>query len=336
MQIGSEAARRFYDALGLSPDWAPLSQVVLVLIFAEIAPLVAGRRYAEHVAITGAPILYFTSLLLKPIIWFFDALCRLCNRLVGSPISAGLSLSREELQNMLEEWEEDEPEEFRTMVSRIFSLKNKTAKELMEPLGAVQLVPSLCTIGEVKSLLASSYTPYLPIYHREFKNIVAIAYPRDLLRFSDDKRVREYARPPWFITEQTSILQILQQFRHNNQSVAVVLDEAGLALGVLTFDAITDEIFGCSDDWDSFEEVEPLVHDILIERSFPGETRVAEFNRQFHAHLNVEGAETLEQLMTLKLGHAPLRGESVYIDRFELTVEEVSFLGIKTLSVKSL
>src|SRR5580658_9565833 len=51
--IGSEYSRRFYDAMGLSPDLAPLSQIVIVLIFAEISPMFAGRRYAEHVAMLG-------------------------------------------------------------------------------------------------------------------------------------------------------------------------------------------------------------------------------------------------------------------------------------------
>ena len=48
--IGSECARRFYAALGLNPDLAALTQILLVLIFAEISPMFAGRRYAEHVA----------------------------------------------------------------------------------------------------------------------------------------------------------------------------------------------------------------------------------------------------------------------------------------------
>ena len=335
LQLGSEAARRFYESVGLSPDWAPLSHVILVLIFAEIAPLVAGRRYAEHAAMLGVPVLYFSSLVLTPVIWFFDVLCRLSNYLARSPRPAGLALSREELQKMLEAREETEPEEFTEIVTNIFSLKNKTAKELMEPLKAVQMIPAICTVAEMRSLLTSSYTPYLPIYQREPQNVIAVAYPRDLLRISEDKRVRDYARPPWFITENTSILQILKQFRYNNQSVAVVLNEAGLAMGILTLDAVIDEIFGRSDEWDSFEEVAPLIHDILVERSFPGEMTVAEFNRQFHAHIEALEGETLEELVTRLLGHPPAKGETVHIDQFELTVEEPSLLGAKIISIKS-
>jgi putative hemolysin len=336
LQLGSEASRRFYEAMGLSPDWAPLSQIFLVLIFAEIAPLLAGRRYPEHVAMLGVPILYFSSLVLKPIIFSFDLLCRFSNWLVGSPKPQGLYLSREELQKILEAREEAEPEEFHDVVSNIFSLKNKTAKELMQPLSQVQMISSGATVGDVRHLLSMSYTPYLPIYVQQVHNIVGIIYPRDLLRLKDQSQVRMYARPPWFITEKTSILQILKQFRRNNQSVAVVLNERGLAVGLLTLDAIIDEIFGRLDQWDSFEEVEPHIHDILVERSFPGEMKIADFNRQFQVHLNPHGAETLEELVVQELGHPPTKGDSVRLDEFELTVEEITLLGIKTISIKSL
>ena len=67
--IGSEAARRFYESLGMSPDIASITQIILVLIFAEISPMLAGRRYAEHVVLLGIPILFGFSVLFRPFIW---------------------------------------------------------------------------------------------------------------------------------------------------------------------------------------------------------------------------------------------------------------------------
>ena len=338
--VGSECARHLYVSLGLNPDWSPLSQIVLVIIFAEVAPMFAGRRYAEHAAMLGIPLLYLFSILLRPIIWVLDWLCRGVNYLIGHPVSSDQYLSREELQNIIEEREEviipaTVKKEFNTIVTNIFSLKNKTAKELMQPLSAVQMIPSFCTVGEMRTILNTRYSDYLPIYHRTAQNIVAIAYPRDLLRIQDNKRVREQARPPWFITEKNSILQILKQFRRNNQSVAVVLNDAGLAIGVLTLDEIVDEVFGRSDEWMSFGDVVPRTHHIIVDRSFPGDMLLSEFNTQFHVHLGFDDAETLEELMTKALGHLPSKGESVRVDQFELTVEEASLLGAKMISVRT-
>lgn len=338
--VGSESSRHFYDALGLSPDLAPISQLFLVLIFAEISPLFAGRRYAEHVVMLGIPILYATSILLRPIIWLLDLLCLAFNRLLKNQKGAGLYLTREELQKVIEEQEvipaKPAQAEFDTIVGRIFSLKNKRARELMRPLPEVSMVPSICTIAEMRALLSSEYSPFLPIYHKTPENIVAIAYPRDLLRFPENTRVREHARPPWFITENTSILQILKQFQRNNKSLAVVLNDAGLARGILTLDEIVDEIFGQVDSWPSFDEIMPRMHHVVLDRTFDGDMRIADFNAQFHVHLPDEGAETLNELVTAKLGHPPAKGESVRLDQFELTVEEASLLGAKEISIRTI
>jgi CBS domain containing-hemolysin-like protein len=342
LQLGSESSRRLYDSLGLSPDWAPLTQVIFVIIFAEIAPMVAGRRYAEHAAMIGIPILYFCSILFRPIIWLFNALCQLSNRLIGSPAPGKQYLSREELQKILEEREEvlfSKPEkvEFNTIVANIFSLKNKTAKELMQPLESIQMIPAFCSVAELRTLLTAHYTPYIPIYHRRPENIVAIAYPRDLLRLNENKRVREHARSPWFITENTSILQILKQFRRNNQSIAVVLNEAGLAIGILTLDEIIDEIFGRSDQWMAFGDVVPEVHRVFVDRTFSGDMKIKDFNEKYHVKLEAEEEEeTFEELMTRLLGHRPSKGEALRIDQFELTVEEAPLIGNLTIAIRTI
>ncbi len=334
LQIGSEAARRFYEALNLSPDWAPLSQVVIVLIFAEIAPLFAGRRYAEHAAMISVPVLYGVSYVLRPLIWLFNGFCLLVHRLLGSSEKAGLYLSREELQKILEEKDE---EDFNTTAAYIFSLRNMTARDLMQPLGSIQLIPSICTVSEMRSLLNSRYSPFVPIYHKNPENIIAIAYPRDLLRLQESKKVRDHARAPWFITEKDSIMAILRQFRRNNQSVAIVLNEAGLARGILTLDEIIDEIFGLSDHWMSYEEMVPRSHHVIVDRTFSGETEIAEFNKTYRVHLDAQGAKTLEELVTKLLGHPAAIGEIVRIDQFELTVEEASLLGgAKSISIRTI
>lgn len=339
--VGSECARRFYESLGVSPDWAPLSQIFIVLIFAEISPMFAGRRYAEHAAMLGIPILFFFSILLRPLIWLLDLICLGINRVIGKPVAPGIYLSREELQNIIEEKEETittagpVKEEFNTIVANIFTLKNKVAKDLMLSLTQATLVPSFCTLSEAQKIVKDKHVAFLPIYHRTPQNIVAVAYPRDLLRLSENKRIIESSRPPWFITENSSILHILKQFRRNNQSLAIVLNEKGLAVGVLSLDEIIDEIFGTTDDWMAFEEMVPRAYHVVVDRSFPGDQRLEEFNKQFGVNLAYREAETLEELMTLALGHPPSKGESIRIDQFELTVEEASLLGERTILVRT-
>lgn len=337
LQIGSECSRRFYESLGVNPDWAPLSQIFLVLIFAELAPIFAGRRYAEHVAMLGIPILYVTSIILRPLIWFFDFICHVINRLLRSPMREGLFFSREELQYMFEQHKEEQrpSKEINTIVGNIFSLKQKVAKDLMKPLESTQMIPSICNIGEMRTLLNYSYTPFLPIYERDPRQVLAIAYPRDLIRLTEEKKVRDYARPAWFITENSSILQILKQFRRNNQSIAVVLSDAGYGVGFLTLDEIIDSIFGKKDNWSSFEDIVPRMHHVIVDRTFPGDLLIADFNRKFHVHLDSGTATTLEELVENTLGHIPEKGESIHVDQFELSVEDTPLIGPKKISVRT-
>ena len=304
------------------------------MIFAELSPMFAGRRYAEHVALLLIPVFYFLSKILLPLILLFDLLCRGVNRLVGSPKSGRLYLSREELQGLIEQ--RDENKESSTVTGNIFSLKSKVAKELMTPLIQVQMIPSFCNLSELRRLLTLRYTPYLPIYHHHPQNIVSIAYPRDLLRVPENAQVREHARSAWFITESASILQILKQFRRNNQSVAVVLNEAGGATGILTLDAIVEEIFGLSHQGES-EENASVYRGLFIERTFPAEVAVKAFNLKYRASLPIDDdEETLGELAARLIGHIPTQGETVRLEGFELVVEEASILGVKALLIRSI
>ena len=336
MQFGSECARRFYSSLELSPDWAPITQIFIVLIFAELAPMFAARRYAENVCMLGVPILHLTSYILRPIVYILDLICRFISFLFGVKSRSGLYLSREELQKAIEERDDTPSEELDPVLMNIFSLKNKTAKDLMDPIEEMKCIPSEQTIGDLKQLLDRQPFPFVPVYHKSPKNIVAVAYPRDLLRHADDTRLRAYCRSPWFITEANSVLEIMKEFRQNNQSLAIVLNEKGEAIGSLTLDAVVDEIFGHRDDWISFGEYVPEQRKVLVDRSFPGSTALADINKWLHIDLPIkEDGETLEDLMELSLGRRPDLGDSVRVDSFELSVEETSFIAGRTILISS-
>ncbi len=337
MQFGSECARRFYMSLELSPDWAPISQIFIVLIFAELSPMFAARRYAENVCMLGIPIIYLTSFILRPVIFLLDLLCRSINFLFGVKTSSGLYLSREELQKAIEERDDSPKEKLDPVLMNIFSLKNKTAKDLMDPLEGMKTLSAEETVGALKKRLDLQPFPFVPLYHQNPQNIVAIAYPRDLLRHPDETPLRPHARSPWFITEKNNILDILKEFRSNNQSLAIVLSERGQAVGTLTLDAVVDEIFGERDDWISFGEYVPKKgKKILVDRSFPGSTPVADINQWLAIDLPIpeEGA-TLEELVEKELGRRPDRGDAIRLDSFELSVEESSLIAGRTILIRS-
>lgn len=336
LQVGSQSAREFYSSLGLNPDIAMITQTFFVVIIAELAPLFAARRYAEHVITLGIHILYGTYLLFAPFIFCVGLIARFIGWCMGyKELSSDFLISRDELQKILEMHQEGEGEgeEFNLVVSNIFSLRNKTAASAFIPLSKAHLMRATLSVKQFREELMRTSSPpsFIPLFHKQHQQIVAIAYLKDLIRAPEDRAVRSYARFPWFITQETPLIRILEQFRSNNQTVAIVLDGSGSACGILTLDVLLEEIFRGP----IFEaSSQPIA--AVIERSFPGSMKIATFNKQFGVHIKGEKAETLSELLIEHLEHPPSKGESIILSGFEFTVEETSLMGVKTVTIKSL
>ena len=343
--VGSECSRQLYASLGFNPDLAPLTQVIIVVIFAELAPMFAARRYAERVSMMGVPIIYGTAKLITPLLYVVGGIAKISNILFRTAeTKTDVFPTQEELQKMLQEQDEDKgrDEDFNLMVSQIFRLRTMEAKQLMDPLEAVQMLPSNCTVAHAREMSKKEMQPYFLIFHRDRANIIGILSLRDLIRAPDLKRVRDYARAPWFITQHVSVLQILKQFRHNNQTVAVILDDKGMGKGVLTLEDIIEELFGTIDNVARQSKASAVSNLLIVERTLPGNMPMAKFMEQFSISEEaldplVEHVEdmTLSQYFINALGHHPEEGDSLYIDPFELTVKETSLIDVKSVIIRT-
>ncbi|MBA3237601.1 MAG: HlyC/CorC family transporter [Parachlamydiaceae bacterium] len=341
MFAGSEFAREFHEAIGISPDLAPLSQVLIVLIFGELAPMFAARSHSEHMALLGIPILYTSAKILTPILWLLDYLTSFLNAIISrNKVKTAIYLTQEELQKILEEQEEDQiyasdREQFNAITSNIFSLRHKEASQIMTPIDRIPIVASTATIEQTRKLFKDRKVEYLPIYHNDRNNIVGIVLPRDLLRATETRKVREFGRTPWFVTQNTKLTHILKQFRHNNQEVAIILDPQGYAIGLITLDDVIEEIFGETPPTENSARRNRSSKRFVIDRTFLGTLTVDEFFNQFNVLLADDRDLTLAQLIETELGYHPETGESIYIDPFELIVKETSLHTIKTVSIKT-
>lgn len=329
LQIGSECSRKFYESIHLDPDLAPLTQVFLVVIFGELAPMFAARRYPTQIALALTPFMIFFSKLLSPVIWAFDALSRLVHKFMGKSKEVPLFFSREEVAIAFRERQD----ELNVLTERIFQLKNSTAEKIMTPLSQIIAAPAAATLAEVRHLLSLQYAPAIPLYRHQKQNIVAVANVRDLLHLEETQSIFEKGKSPWFVPRETSVLEILNQFRRNNQSLAIILDSSGQACGLLTLDQIVSQIFGK----EKFEAQSEAGKSILyIERTLSGQMEISEFNRMFGTDLKSSPKADLSDLITEMLGHPPAIGESVRIGSYIFTVIEPTLRGVKKVSIRSL
>jgi len=287
------------------------------------------------------PLVYASSKVLAPVIWILEKICSLTMWLVGEKESGhSVFLSQEELLKILEEQDEEihtegESEEINVIASNIFQLRGKTVQHVMTPLHAVAMLPSNSTINQMLDLLGRIKGEFIPIYHKQHNNIISIARPRDMLRASDTKRIRDFARPPWFITQNSTLFNILKQFRENKENCAVALDRQGNAVGLITLDSVLEEIFGkrIQGVVVSKESQAPVV---LKNRIFPGDMLVSDFNKQFHVDLGCDPNITLSDAIIEIIGHPPETDDEVIMQNFNMKIVEKTLLGVKSVSITSL
>ncbi len=338
LQIGSECSRRFYESISVNPDMAPLTQVFLVLIFAELTPMFAGRKYAEHVVMLGMPLLYLSAKIMTPFNWFLSLITKSVHFLItGKSSRQNIFLSRDEIQRAIEEKHQKphdlNEEDMNVLVSNIFSMEQKLSKHLMIPLHAVQMIPVHYSVGQMHSILNKTYHAHLPVYQNFRNKIIGIASCRYLIEVDATKQLTSYIHPPWFVMQNSTITQILKQFRCNNQKIAVVLDYNGQAIGILTLEDIITELFGSPVELPSMT---CALQDSLIERTFPGDMKIKDFNKEFNVSLKEDGTETLGQLVVKISNHNPDKDEIIHIDQFEIRIKESSLTGPKLLSIRTI
>lgn len=342
LQIGSECSRHFYASLDLNPSFAALTQACFVVVFAELAPMAAGRRYAEHAVMLGIGLVYFSSKILAPFTLVIDYMFRAIQWLLGKKDSGPppFSISREEMEKALEAHEEQgdraqgERSIFNHIAQNIFAVRSQTAKQVMTPLAALQMAPSNASVRQIWHTMHKTTATRLPLYHQTRSNILAIVSPRELLDKPFQKPALDYARPPWFILEQATLLEVLQQFQTNGQSIAVVLNASGAATGILTLEDIVDEIFG--KELPSVRQASFYRDFPLIDRTFSASLSLSELNCQYSLSLHDDKAISLAEFAQKHLHRTPEQGDVFRIGRLEFTIEEASLLGAKTISIRTL
>ncbi|WP_139414699.1 CNNM domain-containing protein [Chlamydia abortus] len=330
LQVGSESSRNCYKALGFSPDYAPFTQIFLVVIFAELLPLTISRKVPERLALWGAPILYYSHYVFYPLIQFIGSLTeRLYYLLNIKKEKLNSTLSRDEFQKALETHHEEQ--DFNVIATNIFSLSATSADQVCLPLDQVTMLPSTANVKDLRRKIKNTDMEFIPVYHKVRKNVIGIALPKDFVNKRPDDALIHNLHSPWFITAKSKLIRILKEFRDNRSSVAVVLNSSGEPMGILSLSAIFNILFNTT----NIAQLKPKTVSV-IERTFPGNTPLEDLQKELGIELTRYGVETLAQLVLQLLDTPAEIGTSVITDNLLLEVKEVSLYGIKSVSIKNL
>lgn len=193
------------------------------------------------------------------------------------------------------------------------------------------MLPSTANVKDLRRTIRNTDMDFVPIYHKERKNIIGIALPKDCVNKNPTDTLIHNLHSPWFITEKSKLIHILKEFRDNRSSVAVVLNTSGEPIGILSLNAVFKILFNTS----NIAQLKPKTVSV-IERTFPGNTPLKDIQRELGIKLTHYGAETLAQLVLQLLDTPAEIGTSVITDNLLLEVKEISLYGIKSISIKNL
>lgn len=328
LQIGSESSRTCYKLLGISPEYAPATQIILVVIFAELIPLAISRKIPEKIALKGAPILYFAHYLFYPLIQCVGGITNMIYFILNiKEETLHSTLSRDELQKTLETHHEEH--DFNVIATNIFSLSATSVEQVCQYLDQIPILSATASVRDVCQLVRRHRLDFVPVYHKVKKNVVEIAFPKNLINRNPSDPVVPYLSSPWFITAKSKLIHAIQEFRKNSSNVAIVLNNNGEPMGVLGLHTVFKTLFNTR----NIAQLKPKPTS-LIERTFSGNTPLSEIENELDIIFMDNDCTTIEQLMLKLLDTPPEVGASIIINDLLLEVKEISLYGIKTVAIK--
>lgn len=231
---------------------------LLVLTFGEIIPKCLAKEHCESYSLHTAGILKGVTVVLTPIVFLFMKLKNLAVRIAGTKDEQP-SVTEDELKQIVENiegegvLEEDESE----MVQSVLDFDDKTVLEILTPRVDMTAIDITDDPKKLRSIIMESRYSRIPVYKETVDHIIGVLHTRDYLEELADGRepnLGKLIQPAYFIFNNTNLSKILSDFKRKRLHMAVVTDEYGGTLGIVTMEDLLEEIVG--EIWDEDEEIE--------------------------------------------------------------------------------
>lgn len=310
--------------------YATMVMTMLVLIFAEVLPKTYALHHAEGMALKIAPIIRFIIFIFAPITETVTWIVRGCLKLFGVDISrVGKGSHLELLRGVIEmhEGPHKQVNEQRAMLRSILDLADVDVEDIMIHRQNVTMIDaSLSTPQIVQAVLESPYTR-LPIWKDDQDNIIGVLHVKLLLKELNEAGgkvskidLSKALMEPWFIPETTDLYEQLQAFRERKEHFAIVVDEYGSFMGVVTLEDILEEIVGEIDDEHdhTVAGVRRMGSDVFLVN---GDVALRDLNREFELGLpDDEEYSTIAGLILHEAETLPQTGQSFMFYGFRFDV----------------
>lgn len=299
---------------------------VIVLIFGEVSPKSIAKESPEKFAMFSAPLLRVLVFLLTPFNFLFKQWKKFLSLIIKSEEDGGIT--EEELLSIVEEAEEDGGinEQESMIIQNAIDFTEQEAIDVLTPRIDITGVSTTATKEEIAKIFTETAYSRLPLYEETLDHIIGIIYHKDFYNYvyNTDKDISEIVKPVIFIPKSKKIGVLLKELQQKKSHIAVVLDEYGGTVGIITLEDILEELVG--EIWDEHDEVgqdievksekECLVSgNANLEKVF--EVLSLESDEEHIKALTVNG-----WLMDI-LGRVPKENDSITYKDFTITVLEM-------------
>ena len=303
-----------------------------LLIFGEIVPKSIFQQKADTIVTRIIYGLRFFSYVFYPVIFVFSRVARFAARLFGGASSASSGfISKDELRVLIDlsETASDSAATSKQRIRRIFRFADTTVGEVMTPLAEVIGFNETREMAEAVRRVWSSGFNRLPVFRGNITNVTGVMTLStwDLLLPDIEQRpVGDFVKPALYLSPRQSLDQVLPLLRSRADHMAVVVDEFGSAIGILTMEDIFEEVVGPVDsgfDFDGMKSrrisIEAISDDAHL---ISGRAPISELNDSLKLGLPVGDAHTIAGFLINRLRRIPQVGDTVVEQTYRYTVIE--------------
>ena len=223
----------------------------LVVVFGQVVPKAVFESRRNSAVLWAIYPLWFFSRLLSPVLFFVNFFTRGVLRMSGKKVRA---ITREELEGVVEEDQNKPSEDYkRRVLRRIFGYSETTVGEIMIPLVKVDSLQGTATLREAKDLVTRKGHSRIPVFTGRVDNITGILGSFSILGEEDlGRSVEKYCLAPFFVPESKPVNELMDEMKGGRAGMAVVVDEYGGSVGIITLEDIIEEVVGeIEDEYDA-------------------------------------------------------------------------------------
>ncbi len=313
---------------------------IVILVFVEMIPIIYAKSNVYKISKTLIVALDTTRIILRPFIMIFIQMAKGILQLFRVKLDERIfEMTEEDIktfvkagteEGIIEEGEEE-------MIHSIFEFSDTTVKEIMTPRRAVFALDMERTLGEVWDEIVEQGFSRIPVYNENIDRIAGIAHIKDLLKYgkveNSNLKMKELMKEAYFVPVTKTLVELLEEFKRKQTHMAVIIDEYGGTLGIVTIEDLLEEIVGeIRDEFDQEEESIQQIRETLFD--IKGDTLTEELNEELDINIPLsEEYDTVAGYIQDKLGKVAETGNQVKGEGYILKVMEVDNKRIEKIRV---